>query len=211
MISHLRGTLARKNETASSVELDVGGVWYEVELPAFVWQALAGAEPGQDLELETFYFVTANAPIPRLIGFQREMEREFFKKLVSVPNVGPTTATKALAMSVSTIAGWIEAGDTVSLGKLPGIGKRTAETIVAQLRGKVTEEALLLDEGFDLKKAEPAAAEEGVLKDAAEALIGLGYSRAEAERVLREIGEAEQPETVEAAVRAALRRGARLG
>jgi Holliday junction DNA helicase RuvA len=193
------------------VELDVGGVWYEVELPAFVWQALEGTLPGDEMELETFYFVTANAPIPRLIGFQREIEREFFKKLISVPNVGPTTATKALVMSVSTIAGWIESGDIVSLGKLPGFGKRTVETIVAQLRGKVTEEALLADEGYDLKgkAAATAAPESEVLKDATEALVGLGYSRSEAERVLAEVGQGEPPESVEAAVRAALRRSAR--
>lgn len=212
MISHLRGTLARKNEAASSVEVDVGGVWYEVELPAFVWQALEQAQVGDDLELETFYFVTANAPIPRLIGFQREVEREFFKKLVTVPNVGPTTATKALVMSVSTIARWIEGGDTVSLGKLPGFGKRTTETIVAQLRGKVTEEALLADEGYDLKGAPARAAGPGgdVLKDAADALVGLGYSRSEADRLLSEAAGAEAPpETVEAALRAALRHAGR--
>ena len=149
MISHLSGTLARKNELASSVEVDVGGVWYEVELPAFVWRALEEREVGAPIELETFYFVTANAPIPRLIGFLRAVEREFFEKLIAVPNVGPTTATKALVFSVSTIARWIEAGDTAALGRLPAIGRRTAETIVAQLRGKVTEEALLADEGFD--------------------------------------------------------------
>lgn len=210
MISHLRGVLARKNEAASSVELDVAGVWYEVELPAFVWQALNGAQPGDEMELETFYFVTANAPIPRLIGFQRETEREFFKKLVSVPNVGPTTATKALVMSVSTIARWIESGDTASLGKLPGVGKRTAETIVAQLRGKVTEEALLEDEGYDLKaKVAGAGAGSDVLKDAAEALVALGYTRTEAERVLQEVVASDQPETVEAAIRGALRRAGR--
>lgn len=210
MISHLHGRLARKHETTSSVELDVGGVWYEVELPAFVWQELDGVEPGDELELETFYFVTANAPIPRLIGFQREMEREFFKKLVSVPNVGPTTATKALVMSVSTIARWIESGDTAALSKLPGVGKRTAETIVAQLRGKVTEEAFLGGEGIEGGgRAETPSAESEVLKDAAEALVGLGYTRTEAERILREVGDAEQPETVEAAIRGALRRAGR--
>ncbi len=210
MISHLHGRLARKHETTSSVELDVGGVWYEVELPAFVWQELDGVEPGDELELETFYFVTANAPIPRLIGFQREMEREFFKKLVSVPNVGPTTATKALVMSVSTIARWIESGDTAALSKLPGVGKRTAETIVAQLRGKVTEEAFLGGEGIEGGgRAETPSAESDVLKDAAEALVGLGYTRTEAERILREVGDAEQPETVEAAIRGALRRAGR--
>ena len=207
MISHLKGQLARKNESASSVELDVGGVWYEVELPAFVWQALEDTEAGGALELETFYFATANAPVPRLIGFQRESEREFFKKLVSVPNVGPTTATKALVFSVSTIARWIEAGDISNLSKLPGVGKRTAETIVAQLRGKVTEEALLADEGFD--GAGPpgkAAAIPPHLKDAIDALVGLGYTRTESEKVIQELEETDAPASVEEAIRGGLRR-----
>jgi hypothetical protein len=82
LISHLQGALARKNESASSVEVDVGGVWYEVELPAFVWRSLEDVPVGAPVEFETFYFVTANAPIPRLIGFRREVEREFFKKLI---------------------------------------------------------------------------------------------------------------------------------
>ena len=207
MISHLRGSLARKNEAASSVELDVNGVWYEVELPAFVWRSLEDMAPGAPLELETFYFLTANAPIPRLIGFQREVEREFFKKLVSVPNVGPTTATKALIFSVSTIAGWIETDDTVQLARLPGIGKRTAETMVAQLRGKVTEEALLADEGFDAVEApRPAATASDVGRDTVEALLGLGYTRAEAERLVQQVEASDHPATVEEAIRAVFRR-----
>jgi Holliday junction DNA helicase RuvA len=206
MISHLRGTLARKNEAASSVEVDVNGVWYEVELPAFVWRALEDEQLGAPIELETFYFVTANAPIPRLLGFLREVEREFFKKLVGVPNVGPTTATKALIFSVSSIANWIEAGDTAQLSRLPGIGKRTAETIVAQLRGKVTEEALLADERFDGAEAPRPAATSDVARDAIDALIGLGYSRSEAERLVQQIEASDQPTTVEDAIRAVFRR-----
>jgi Holliday junction DNA helicase RuvA len=206
VISHLSGRLARKDESASSVELDVNGVWYEVELPAFVWRALEDTAVGSELELETFYFLTANAPIPRLIGFQREIEREFFKKLVTVPNVGPTTATKALTLSVSTIAHYIEAGDTAALGRLPGIGKRTAETIVAQLRGKVTEEALLADERFD-KAASPRQAEPSeVARDARDALVTLGYTRTEAERLIQQVEEDTAPATVEEVIRAVFRR-----
>ena len=206
MISHLSGTLARKNELASSVEVDVGGVWYEVELPAFVWRALEEREVGAPIELETFYFVTANAPIPRLIGFLRAVEREFFEKLIAVPNVGPTTATKALVFSVSSIARWIEAGDTAALGRLPAIGRRTAETIVAQLRGKVTGEALLADERFD--KAEPVAAATAseVARDATDALVALGYSRAEAERLVTQVEVESAPASVEEAIRAVFRR-----
>ena len=206
MISHLRGRLARKNELASSVEIDVGGVWYEVELPAFVWRALEDEAVGAPVELETFYFVTQNAPIPRLIGFRRAIERAFFEKLITVPNVGPTTATKALVFSVSTIAGWIEAGDTAALGRLPSIGKRTAETIVAQLRGKVTEEALLADEGFATPEQPRAAATSDVARDAIDALVALGYGRGEAERLVREVEAESEPATLEEALRAVFRR-----
>jgi Holliday junction DNA helicase RuvA len=206
VISHLRGTLARKNDLTSLVEIDVGGVWYAVELPAFVWRALEDRDVGDEVELETFYFVTANAPIPRLIGFQRNVERGFFEKLITVPNVGPTTATKALAFSVSTIARWIESGDTVALSKLPAIGKRTAETMVAQLRGKVTEEALLADEGFDQPVKAAVAAPTEVGRDTTDALVGLGYARAEAERLVAEVESESAPSTVEDAIRAVFRK-----
>jgi Holliday junction DNA helicase RuvA len=206
VISHLRGTLARKNELDSAVDIDVGGVWYRVELPAFAWRALEEREVGQEVELETFYFVTQNAPIPRLIGFQREVERAFFEKLVTVPNVGPTTAAKALAFSVSTIARWIEAGDTVQLSKLPSIGKRGAETIVAQLRGKVTEEALLADEGFDKPEPPKPAGPSDIARDAIDALIALDYSRREAERLVQEVEAESEPATVEEALRAIFRK-----
>jgi Holliday junction DNA helicase RuvA len=205
LISHLRGTLARKNESSSSVEVDVGGVWYEVDLPAFVWRALDQEALGASIELEIFYFLSANAPIPRLIGFSREVEREFFKKLITVPNVGPTTATKALVFSVSTIANWIEAGDTTQLSRLPAIGKRTAETIVAQLRGKVTEEALLADERFDgaAPKQTPAT---DVTRDTVDALVALGYTRSEAERLLTQVSTEGEPASVEDAIRAVFKR-----
>jgi Holliday junction DNA helicase RuvA len=206
MISHLAGRLARKNEIASSVEVDVSGVWYEVELPAFVWRALEEIDVGAPVELETFYFLTANAPIPRLIGFLREVEREFFKKLISVPNVGPTTATKALVFSVSTIARWVESGDTAALGRLPGVGKRTAETIVAQLRGKVTEEALLADEGFATPEPERVAGPSEVARDTIDALVALGYGRTEAERIVLAVEDDVHPATVEEAIRAVFRR-----
>jgi len=206
VISHLRGRLARKNELTSSVEIDVGGVWYDVELPAFVWRALEDQEVGDELELETFYFVTANAPIPRLIGFQRNVERGFFEKLITVPNVGPTTATKALAFSVSTIAKWIETGDTAALSRLPAIGKRTAETMVAQLRGKVTEEALLADEGFDQPARAPSAGPSDVTRDTTDALVTLGYPRAEAEQLVAQVEAESEPATLEEAIRAVFRK-----
>jgi len=160
---------------------------------------------GTELELETFYYVSQNAPTPRLIGFQREIERTFFEKLVQVPNVGPTTATKALIFSISTIANWIEAGEVNELTKLPSIGKRSAETIVAQLRGKVTEEALLADERFDKPEKPKPAGPSQVARDAIDALQALGYNRTEAERLVARVEEDGEPATVEDAIRAVFR------
>lgn len=198
--------MARRTEADSSVDIDIGGVWYHVELPAFVWRAIEERQIGEELELETFYYVSQNAPTPRLIGFQREIERGFFEKLVTVPNVGPTTATKALVFSVSTIANWIEAGDVSELTKLPSIGKRSAETIVAQLRGKVTEEALLADERFDKpEKPKPAGPSE-VARDTIDALVALGYTRTDAERIVSQVEEEAAPATVEEAIRAVFRK-----
>jgi Holliday junction DNA helicase RuvA len=206
MISHLRGTLARKNEVGSSLEIDVGGVWYRVELPAFVWRAMEDKGIGDEVELETFYFVTQNAPIPRLIGFQREVERGFFEKLITVPNIGPTTATKALEFSVSTIARWIEGGEVTQITKLPGIGKRSAETMVAQLRGKVTEEALLADEGFDKPEPVKTAGPSDIARDAIDALITLGYTRTDAERLVAQVEAEAEPATVEEIIRGVFRK-----
>jgi Holliday junction DNA helicase RuvA len=206
MISHLRGILARKTEHDSSVEIDVGGVWYRVELPAFVWRAIEDKDVGSELEMETFYYVSQNAPTPRLIGFQREIERGFFEKLITVPNVGPTTATKALIFSVSTIAMWIEAGEVTELTKLPSIGKRSAETIVAQLRGKVTEEALLADERFDKPEKPRPAGPSDVARDTIDALTALGYTRTDAERVVSQVEDESAPATVEDAIRAVFRK-----
>ena len=123
-----------------------------------------------------------------------------------MPNVGPTTATRALAFSVSSIARWIEAGDTAALGRLPAIGKRSAETIVAQLRGKVTEEALLADEGFDKPEPPKKDAPSEVAQDTIDALVALGYNRTEAEKLVQQVEADSAPATVEDAIRAVFRR-----
>jgi holliday junction DNA helicase RuvA len=204
MIAHLKGRLKRKDEHACSVQIDVNGVWYEVELPAFVWRSIESLEEESPIELEIFYYVTSNNPIPRLIGFQREIERVFFKKLIDVPRVGPSVAARALVFSVSTIARWIEQEDTVSLRGLPGIAQRTADTIVAHLRGKVVEEALLADERYDQPPA--LAHPSDVARDAIEALVALGYTRTEADRLVQQ-AEADGPaSTVEEALRAVFRK-----
>ena len=180
MISHIDGILRKKNEDALSIEVDVGGIWYEITLPAFVWRSFEEVELGSDVSLETFHYVMERQPTPKLVGFSREIERDFFKKFIEVPKVGPTLATQAMIFSVSTIAAWIEQGDTAALKRLPKIGTRTAETIVAQLKGKVYNEAMLQDEGFTAAEKEEAASLSEMQQLAVAGLVRLGYKQAEA-------------------------------
>ncbi|MCJ7509328.1 MAG: helix-hairpin-helix domain-containing protein [Dehalococcoidia bacterium] len=207
MISHLHGILRKKNDEEMSVEVEVNGVCYEVFLPMFVWRAFEDAELEQDIELDTFYYAAERQPIPKLIGFKRPVEREFFARFIEVPDVGATRALKALVFSVSTIACWIEEGDIASLRRLPGIGARTAETIVARLRGKVTPFALLRDEGFaEMPEAASALTSEQVRRDAVAGMMGLGFSQREASTLVEEITREQALASVEEVIRAVFQR-----
>ena len=207
MISRVRGERVDWNEKEQSVEVEVGGLVYEVRLPTICWRALRDKDQ-QELNLFTHYHVPDRAPTPVLIGFQRPTERDFFRKLLTVDSMGVTKAQRALAASVSTIARWIEAGDRRALSGLPGIGLRQADKIIAELRGKLVEEALLQDEGFDGADA-PATtrAPDQVAADTVDALIGLGYQRREAERWVAELAPvATAADTTESMLRAVLQR-----
>jgi Holliday junction DNA helicase RuvA len=203
MISHLTGTLTKRHESRQAIELTVSGVGYEVHLPTFVWRALLDTPIGADLDVEIFYHVAERQPTPVLFGFSREVEREFFKKLVEVPDLGPIKAMKALAFSVSTIATWIEQGDERALRSLPGVGERLAKTMVAHLKGKVVEEALLQDEQFATPPAKDGVPSFSEVQQLAVAgLVRLGYRENEASRWVDQVTRDREPAEVEEIIRA---------
>ena len=207
MISRVSGEPVDWNDKDQSVEVRVGGLVYEVRLPTICWRALRDKDQ-RELNLFTHYHVPDRAPTPVLIGFQRPTERDFFRKLLTVDSMGVTKAQRALAASVSTIARWIEAGDRRALSGLPGIGLRQADKIIAELRGKLVEEALLQDEGFDGADVPVTSrAPDQVAADTVDALIGLGYQRREAERWVAELAPvATANATTESMLRAVLQR-----
>lgn len=182
MITHLSGNLLRKKKDDLRVIVQVNGLGYEVLLPFFVRRTFDDRNEGDPVELEIYYHVTERQPRPTLIGFNREHERSFFEKLIGVEGVGPAKAAEALTFSVSTIANAIESGDVKLLARMPGIGERTAEKMVATLRGKMAEWALLRDEGFD----SVPKVEADLLAEAVDLLVGLGYKRAEARASVEE-------------------------
>ena len=212
MISRIRGRAVDWHDDRQSVEIDTGseagGLVYEVLLPTAVWMALDQPHDRPDLvDLYTHYHVPDRAPVPVLIGFLRPIERDFFRKLIGVPQMGVAKAQQALAASVSTIAHAIEAEDRRALMQLPGIGARQADRIIADLKGKVVEEALLVDEGFDAQTQRPARPGDEVAADAAEALVGLGYTRRDADRWIAAVLSApdlDPPNTTEDLLRAVL-------
>jgi len=181
MISHLTGALTKRHESRQAIELTISGVGYEVLLPTFVWRALEETPLGDEVSLEIHYHVPERQPTPMLVGFQRDIERDFFRKLVEVPDLGPTKAMRALVYSISTIATWIEQADERSLKSLPGIGERLAKTMVAHLKGKVASEALLMDEHFaGPKPKEGQLSLSEVQQLAIAGLVRLGYKQSEA-------------------------------
>lgn len=183
MIAALRGKFVHWDADSFTLWLDVGGVTYELIVPAFAAEWVARHEPGAELRLYTYYHVAERTPKPLIIGFPHLAEREFFRKFIDVPDVGPTKAVRALTRPVSEIARWVETEDVAALQQLPGIGARLAQAIVARLHGRLLQEALLRDE---LEDAERTPAPD-VRADAVDALVALQYGRREAERQVNDV------------------------
>ncbi|MDZ7729561.1 MAG: Holliday junction branch migration protein RuvA [Dehalococcoidia bacterium] len=194
VITQLQGRLAGIDNAALTVEVEVAGVTYGVLVPLFLWPEihdLAGEaeldNPGEQppVHFHIYYHATQNVPAPVLVGFFRRAEREFFRKFTTVEGIGPLKAVKAMSVSVSVIARAIEQEDRTALAKLPGIGPRAADKVIATLRGKVTAEAAMQDAGIETPVDTSSLEKSRVNEDAVAAIVALGYSRAEARRWVR--------------------------
>ena len=141
MIGYIEGRILNKEEDRILVLANQIG--YEVLLPAIVMESLQNKEIGEEISLYIFYQQTERQPKPVLIGFNLEVEREFFQYFISVEDIGPLKAAKALTVPVREIATAIEAGEINQLAKLKGIGRRTAQKIIATLAGKMGKFALI--------------------------------------------------------------------
>jgi len=210
MIAALTGTVTHWNAETATAWVLVQGVTYEVRIPAFAADWIASVLDQGETTVHTYYHVSERQPAPLLVGFQHLAEREFFRKFIEVPDVGPTKAVRALTRPVSEIARWIEAGDVKAIQQLPGIGQRLSQTIVAQLTGRLTLEALLRDGVVEAPSAPAAGAY--LREDAVEALVSLQYTRRDAERAVEQVLEARPDiESLEDLLRAVLEQQAPAG
>lgn len=171
MISLLRGKIIGNNNGQISI-LTPGGVGYSA------YCSLAGLKEwkiGAEIEILTYLVVREN--LMELYGFLNESERDLFLRLIQVGGIGPKTALHILSLgSVDEIGGAIARGDVVYLTKVSGIGKKTAERIVVELKDKI-----LVTVGVG------ESALEGALSDVVEGLIALGYQANEAREVVKRI------------------------
>jgi Holliday junction DNA helicase RuvA len=187
VIATLRGHLRRKLD--DRVVVECGGIGYEVYLPPIALRQLDGAEAGEkapELELVIYYHATRDQPRPVLIGFTNDLDKEFFEKLITVKDIGPMVAARALAAPVGELAAAIARQDEKYLRALPGIGQQKAKNIVAQLQSKVAKFALARE--GDAVPAPPAPAvpdHDGLREMVWEVLVKqLGHRPSEASQLI---------------------------
>lgn len=144
MIGYIEGKILKKEE--ERVLVLANQVGYEILLPAFVMENIAANKVGDVIALYIYYQQTERQPKPILIGFNLEAEKEFFQYFISVEDIGPLKAVKALSIPVREVARAIENREVQSLTRLKGIGARTAQKIIATLEGKMGKFALIRKE-----------------------------------------------------------------
>ena len=177
MIARLSGKLTQKS--VEHLIVSVGGVGYEVHVPLSTFYAIP--EEGEELELLIYTHVKED--VLKLFGFLTPSEKDLFIKLIGVSGVGPKLALNILSgMESSDLAGAIKNGDLARLNSIPGVGKKTAERLILELKDKIKFEDLSSED--DTTISPPSG---GVFDDALSALINLGYKKGDLEKTLDSI------------------------
>lgn len=190
MIGRLTGTLLEKHPP--QVLVDVHGVGYEVDVPMSTFYNLPAV--GEKLSLYTHFSVREDAQ--QLYGFLTTKEREVFRLLIRISGVGPKLALAVLSgLSVDELAQAVTLQETGRLTRIPGVGKKTAERLLLELKGKLAD---TLPAGPAAAAATPA----GIQADALHALLALGYCDREAAPVVKQLPEGL---SLEEAIRQALK------
>lgn len=196
MIGHLRGRLVRKAPPA--LIIDVNGVGYELEAPMSTFYRLPGI--GGEVELATHLVVREDAHL--LYGFATEDERRLFRDLLRVTGIGPKIGLALLSgIDVDTFMRCVEAQDVDALTRIPGVGRKTAERLLVEMRDRIRALGQLPASG---QKADGAA---GARAEAYAALVALGYRPVEVNRLLQ--GVEQEGAGTEELIRRALQAAAR--
>jgi Holliday junction DNA helicase RuvA len=207
MIAHLSGTLLSKH--ATSVIVDVAGVGYEVNIPLSTFYELE--DTGSNVQLRIYTHVKEDAL--QLYGFKTARERELFINFISVSGIGPKLGIALLSgMSADELIASIKTNNLARLTLIPGVGRKTAERLIVDLREKMTALAAGQPEVESGAKSETISAspEDNVRSDALSALLNLGYQRSSAEKAIDAALSDGGEMTVESVLRRVLRKLARV-
>ena len=207
MIAHLNGRLLAKE--ATSVIVDVAGVGYEVSIPFSTFYEVG--DVGANVELRIYTHVKEDAL--QLYGFKTLLERQLFINLLSVSGVGPKIGIALLSgMSAEELVNSIKNNNLARLTAVPGVGRKTAERLVVDLREKMTAlAATQAPEETGAKADAPiSSAEDDVRAQALSGLLNLGYQRSAAEKAIDSALAEDSEATVESVLRRGLRKLARL-
>ena len=199
MIGRLHGILIEKQPPW--LLLDVGGVGYEVEAPMSTFFLLPGV--GAEISLFTHLVVREDAQL--LYGFWAVTERRLFRELIRISGIGPRVALAILSgMDAAEFARCVQNEDSATLTRVPGIGKKTAERLLVEMRDRLKDWQLTPAASDGSSPAPPSKAD-NASADAAAALVALGYKSAEAGRLIKKIATAEM--NTEQLIRAVLKQG----
>ncbi len=197
MIAYLSGKLLEKQ--ANTVILDVGGVGYEVSIPLSTFYELG--EVGSHVSLRIYTHVREDAI--QLFGFKTNRERDLYLRLLSVQGIGAKSGITMLSgMSADEIIMAIRTDDLARLTSIPGVGRKTAERLVIELRDKVGELATSGSSPLDATRATLPA--DAVFEDALSALVNLGYQRVAAEKAVKQAAQEGTEMSVQKLLRRAL-------
>jgi len=203
MIAYLSGTLLSKQATSAIV--DVGGVGYDVAIPLSTFYELG--EVGAPVQLRIYTHVREDSL--QLFGFKTARERELFLQLISVSGVGPGLAIKLLSgMNADEMVASIRTNNLARLVSIPGVGRKTAERLVVDLRDRIAAlSSPALEEEFAAKAAAAGAPTSGdsIRNDALSALANLGYQKSAAEKAVTKAVDEGGELSVEVILRRSLR------
>jgi holliday junction DNA helicase RuvA len=181
LITKVTGKLLAVADDAATLEID--SFEYEVLIPEFNRRQLQ-SRIGEMVSLYTIHYLEGNPAhgrlTPRVIGFLRELEREFFEMICSVDGVGVKKALRAMVRPVQEVAEMIEEQDAKGLSTLPGVGAATAERVIAKLRRKMPKFALIVSRD-DVADAD---VRRDVVDDTFQALVSLGHSESDARKLI---------------------------
>jgi Holliday junction DNA helicase RuvA len=207
MIAHLNGRLLAKE--ATSVIVDVAGVGYEVSIPFSTFYEVG--DVGANVELRIYTHVKED--VLQLYGFKTLLERQLFINLLSVSGVGPKIGIALLSgMSADELVNSIKNNNLARLTAVPGVGRKTAERLVVDLREKMTALAAsqVEERPFDRSDTSVASINDDVRSQALSGLLNLGYQRSAAEKAIDSALSEDGEVTVESVLRRGLRKLARL-